>query len=239
MSTTLDELRTWPNERLLAARDAALLTERRARLERVTIDRVLDERGATKGRDAAEWVQSRDKVSAHTARGEVEVARALESLPAIQAAASDGRLSMEQLVPLVELATPETDGEWAERAEHTAPSELTRLVHRQRVVTPEEMEERRDARLLRWWRSRDGSFLHLRGQIPDVDGALVEAVLEHEIEQYEPPAGHAWETRDRRGAERSPRSVVGRASPSRAARGSVGRGSRRSSCTSVPTRSRR
>ena len=44
------------------------------------------------------------------------MARALESLPAIQAAATDGRLSMEQLVPLVELATPETDAEWARRA---------------------------------------------------------------------------------------------------------------------------
>jgi hypothetical protein len=86
VSKSLDERRTWPNERLLAARERALLTERQARLERVTIDRVLDERGATKGRDAAEWVQSRDKVSAQTARGEVGVARALESLPAIQSA---------------------------------------------------------------------------------------------------------------------------------------------------------
>ncbi len=41
----------------------------------------------------------------------------------------------------------------------------------------------------------------MRGQIPDVDGALVEAVLEHEIEQFKPPAGQAWETRDRRGAD--------------------------------------
>jgi hypothetical protein len=178
-----------------------LLTERQARLERVTIDRVLDERGATKGRDAAEWVQSRDKVSAQTARGEVEVARALESLPAIQAAATDGRLSMEQLVPLVELATPETDIEWAKRAEHTAPSELNRLVRRQRVVTPAEMEERRGARAFRWWRSRDGESLHVRGQLPDVDGAFVEAVLEHEIEQFRPRKGQAWERRDVRGAD--------------------------------------
>ncbi len=80
---SLDELRTWPNDRLLVARDEAALAERRWQQRRITLDRVLDERGATKGRDAAEWVQSRDKVSAQTARGEVEVARALESLPAI------------------------------------------------------------------------------------------------------------------------------------------------------------
>ena len=70
---SLDELRTWPNDRLLAARDEAALAERRWQQRRITLDRVLDERGATKGRDAAEWVQSRDKVSAQTARGEVEV----------------------------------------------------------------------------------------------------------------------------------------------------------------------
>jgi hypothetical protein len=185
----------------LATRDEAALAERRWRQRRILLDRVLDERGATNGQDAAEWVQSRDKVSAQTARGEVEVARALESLPAIAAAAADGRVSMEQLVPLVELATPETDAEWVKRAEQTAPSELNRLLRRQRVVTPAEMEERRRARAFRWWRSRDGESLHVRGQLPDVDAAFVEAVLEHEIEQFRPRKGQAWERRDVRGAD--------------------------------------
>ena len=85
---SLDELRTWPEERLLAARDEAVLRERRARLTRLSIDRVLDERGAMRGRDASEWVAHRDGVSTQTARGEVEVARALEHLPAIRAASS-------------------------------------------------------------------------------------------------------------------------------------------------------
>ena len=135
-SPSLDELRTWPNERLLAARDGAVVTERRARLTRMGIDRVLDERGAMHGRDASEWVQSRDKVSSHTSRNEVEVARALESLPAIRAAAEAGALSLDQLVPLVALATPETDDEWSKRAPHTAPTELNRMVRKLRVVTP-------------------------------------------------------------------------------------------------------
>ncbi len=200
-AATLDELRTWPSERLLAARDESVLIERRARLERANIDRVLDERGAMHGRDPAEWVQSRDKVSAQTARGQVEVARALESLPEIHAAAAAGELSMEQLVPLVELATTETDAEWARRARHTQPSELNRMVRKQRVVTPAEMQARREARALRWWRTADGSGLRLSGEIFDVDAAFVEAVFEHEIETFKPPRGQPWEPRGRRGAD--------------------------------------
>jgi hypothetical protein len=198
---SLDELRTWPSDRLLSARDEAALAERQWRQRRITLDRVLDERGATNGRDAAEWVQSRDKVSAQTARGEVEVARALELLPAIAEAAADGRLSMEQLVPLAELATPETDAEWATRAEDTAPSELHRLVRRRRVVTPEEMAERQAAKAFRWWRTKDGTGLRLSGEIFDLDAAFAEAVLEHEIETMKPPKGQPWEPRGLRGAK--------------------------------------
>ena len=80
-STELDELRTWPTERLRAGRDEASSQERRARMRRVKFDRVLDERGATGGCDAAEWVQHRDMVRSSTARAEVEVGRRLDSLP--------------------------------------------------------------------------------------------------------------------------------------------------------------
>ena len=152
MRETLDELRTWTNERLLTARDEAAVEERRWQQRPIALNQVLDERGATRGRDAAEWVQARDKLSAQSARDEVEVARALDALPAIAKLAETGRLSIDQLAPLVQLATPDTDAEWAERGEHTQPSELNRLVRKQRVVTPAEMQERHDARALRWWR---------------------------------------------------------------------------------------
>jgi hypothetical protein len=198
---SLDELRTWSESALLQARDETVLVERRARLTRVDIDRVLHERGAMRGHDADQWVAARDKVSAQTARGEVEVARALESLPEIRAAADDGRLSMEQLVPLVELATPETDGEWARRAEHTQPSELNRLVRKTRVVSPAEMAERRARRALRWWRICDGQGLRITGEIFDVDAALVEQVLDHEVETLRPAKGRAWAPRVQRGAD--------------------------------------
>jgi len=200
-SDELDELRTWPTERLVAARDEAVVEERRWRLRRVTLDRVLEDRGATGGQEAAEFVQTRDKVRSSTARAEVEIGRRLEALPAIAAKAEAGELSFDQLEHLVELATPETDAEWAKRGALAAPSDLARLVRRQRVVSAREAEARRQARSLRWWRGRDSGMLNLHGEIPDVDGALVESVLEHMVNAMKPPKGEPWETRARRGAD--------------------------------------
>ena len=198
-STELDELRTWPTERLRGARGNALVKERRWRLRRVALDRVLDERGATGGQDAVEWVQGRDKVRSTTARAEVEVARGLESLPEIAKVAEAGALSFDQLEQIVQIATPETDAEWAERGRCAAPSDLARIVRQQRVVTATEAAARQRAREFRWW--RHGEMLRVSGQIPDVDGALVEAVFEHLVNGMKPPKGEAWESRARRGAD--------------------------------------
>lgn len=196
---TLDELRTWPTERLRVSRDEAAREERRWRMRRIAMDRVLDERRATDGRETVEWVAARDGVRTQTARAEVEVARALEDLPVIAAAAEAGELSIEQLAPLVALATPATDAAWAARGKEAAPADLARLVQRQRVVSPEEMAARREARELRWWRS--GEMLRIRGAIPDLDGVLVESVFEHLVEQLRPARGDAWDTRAHRGAD--------------------------------------
>ena len=196
---TLDDLRTWPTDRLRAARDEAVVEERRWRLRRVALDRALDERGAIGGREAAEWVATHDQVRMQTARVEVDVARGLESLPAIAAAAERGELSFDQLEHLVVLATPETDAEWATRGRATAPSDLARLVRRQRVVTEAEMAARHEAREFRWW--RHGEVLQVRGQIPDVNGVFVEAVFEHLIDGMKPAKGEPWDTRGHRGAD--------------------------------------
>ena len=194
----LDELRTWPNDRLHAARDEAVVEERRWRLRRVALDRVLDERGAT-GPDAIEWVQDRDKVRASTARAEVEVARRLDELPELAARAEAGEVSFDQLEHLVQLATPETDKEWAQRGPKAAPSDLARMVQRQRIVSPAEAAARHQAREFRWWRK--GEMLQVRGAIPDVNGAFVETVFEHMVNAMKPTPGEAWDTRAHRGAD--------------------------------------
>ncbi len=67
------------------------------------------------------------------------------------------------------------------------------------VVSAAEMQARQDARGLRWW--RQGEWLRLNGQIPDVNGAFVEAVLEHMVNGMKPAEGQPWESRARRGAD--------------------------------------
>jgi hypothetical protein len=180
----LDELRRWPSDRLHAARDEAVREERRWQLRRVALDRALEDRGAM-GADAVEWVQGRDMVKASTARAEVEVARRLEELPALAEQAEAGAVSFDQLEQLVQLATPETDAEWAQRGPQATPSDLARMARRQRVVSPAEAEERHQARELRWWWR--GEMLQLRGQLPDVAGVFAESVLEHLINAMKPP----------------------------------------------------
>lgn len=199
--TDLDVLRTWPNERLIAHRDALAVLERQVRLARACTDRVIDERGITGDQDLPEWVQARDQVRPSKARTEADVVRRLDELPAVRAAAEAGRLSKDQLEHIVELATPTSDKEWAERGQRLAPSDLARLARKQRVVNPEDEKRRDAAKELRWWRSRDGHWLELRGRIPDIDSHLVERVLEHEIEQQKPAPGEAWAPRARRGAQ--------------------------------------
>ena len=44
-------------------------------------------------------------------------------------------------------------------------------------------------------------MLRLTGAIPDIDGALVEAVLEHMVGGMRPPKGQPWDTRAHRGAD--------------------------------------
>jgi hypothetical protein len=51
-----------------------------------------------------------------------------------------------------------------------------------------------------WWR-RDTGMLAVRGDIPDIDGALVKSVFDRMIERMRPPKGHAWDTLAHRGAD--------------------------------------
>ena len=85
------------------------------------------------------------------ARETVEVSRALADLPAIAAAAHAGELSWSQLKPLVEVATPATDREWAQRARNFDPVDLARMARQQQGVTADDAAARREAREFRWW----------------------------------------------------------------------------------------
>lgn len=190
----LTELRRHPTAWLRAHRADLVRRRREFHVEELAVTRVLDERDAMDPMPDA-------TVSTRTTRAELEVSRRLESLPEVAAAAHAGELSWDQLQPLVEVATPESDAEWSERGPRYAPIDLERLARARRGVSAEDAAARRDAREFRlFWRPRTG-MLGVRGELPDIDGAIVKGVFERMTEAMRPPKGERWDTLAHRNAD--------------------------------------
>ena len=143
-----------------------------------------------------------DGVSVRVWRETVETARALEELPHLAAAAHEGAVSPEQLVPAARLADWESDAEWARRAGNTAASDLAKMVRCAQAPTEDEARERRRRRGVHtFWDDGTGMFRFAGAGLPDVDGALVESVLTHMVDRMTPPKGEPWESRAARTAD--------------------------------------
>jgi hypothetical protein len=192
----LDGLRTRPTS-WLEDRHAELIREqRRLHVEDLAVLAVLDERGAIDDSIAA-----RDGVSVRSARDAMATARALESLPAVAAAAHAGALSAEQLAPVVTLADETSDAEWARRAPNVAPVDLARMA-RSRTKPPADVaEQRRQARHLRMWWAPDRGMLMQAAALPDLCGARWEQTITHIAEVMRPPKGERWESFEHRAAD--------------------------------------
>ena len=78
------------------------------------------------------WLVQRCGVSAATAREWVTAAAKLPSLPRIADALSQGKLSFDQVKPLVEVAKPETDERLAEEATHWSAKQVRELAQASR-----------------------------------------------------------------------------------------------------------
>src|SRR5262249_54331591 len=113
-----------------------------------------------------------------------------------------GGMSAGQLTAVAQLADAHSDAEWAQRAPHTMPADLTRMARCQRTPTEEEGRARRKARGLHgWWDEQSGMYRMGGPGLPDVDGALVESVFTHMIDRMRPPKGQPWASRAHRMAD--------------------------------------
>src|SRR5829696_3625195 len=195
VGTHLDELRSWPTERLHAQHQELVREVRRLQLEDLDVLRVLDERGQI------DVSVGRDGESARTVREKVETARALESLPAVAAAAHDGRLSDEQLTEVARLAEPGTDSEWAARAPNMTPADLARTARQKSKPTAAESLACHDTR--EGWKqwNRERTRLRVHAELPGVLGVKFEATIDKLIEAMKPAKGEPWERRERRFAD--------------------------------------
>ena len=166
-------------------------------LEDLDVLRVLDERGKI------DPTVGRDGESARMVREKLETARALESLPAVAAAAHAGDLSAEQLGSVVKLADEESDAEWAVRAPHVAPVDLARLARTQSKPTIEEWQQRQAAQRVQMWWQKDRGMLQVHSELADLLGARFEATITRIAERMRPAKGQPWLRFDQRAAART------------------------------------
>jgi hypothetical protein len=192
----VDELSCRDTSWLLDHRDELVREQRRLHVRELAVVAVLDRRGAVGDATAAE-----DGISVRSLRDTVETARRLESLPEVAAAAYHGAVSGEQLTPLAQLADPESDAEWAQRAPHTSPADLARKARTTTKPTAAEYAARHAARSVRMWWDATKQFLHLHGQFAAIDGGIVETTLNDLVDQARPANNESWASREQRAAD--------------------------------------
>ena len=95
----------------------------------------------------AAWLCQRLGLALTTAREVVDVAHALESLPALARVYDQGRLSWDQLRFAVRIATKDSDEAIAKEAPGLSAAQLEAAARTRRVVSSEETEEAHSAPL--------------------------------------------------------------------------------------------
>lgn len=189
MSSSLDRYRTMATDDVAAAyRDLGGLI-RAIEAQRLAMLAVLDEREVATldgCLDTAQWVAATDVLPAAAARAVVETARSLKELPAIAAVAEAGGLSMAQLVPLAQVAGPDSDARWAKDGPGCTPAALQQLARQQRRVKREDAQRQDRRRSFRWWKDRHGLGVRFAGLLPDDAAAVVTNTIGRRAEEAKP-----------------------------------------------------
>ncbi len=128
--------------------------------------------------DITTWLAARYGASSATAAHWDRAADSLSALPAIREAHRSGRISSDQLKPLLRFATPETDPALAQEAPTRSPAKLWRDAQRHRRAEIQD-QAHSDHQLRRAWMgwNEDRSFLQLYAELPAEQGARVERAL--------------------------------------------------------------
>jgi len=119
------------------------------------------------------WLVQRCGVTATTAREWVTAAGKLHQLPKISDALSQGKLSFDQVKPLVEVAKPETDAKLAEQATHWSAKQVRELAIAARNQSDEQATGWYARRFLRF----DDRRRSLTGVLPEDQYTIVKSSL--------------------------------------------------------------
>ncbi len=99
------------------------------------------------------------------------------------------------------------------RGSRMAPVDLQRMARSTRRVTAADAEVRRQARYLTTWRDAEQGMVFGRWALPDVDGILVEKVLDGLAERMRPAKGQPWDSLAHRKADALVRLCLGTPEP--------------------------
>jgi Domain of unknown function (DUF222) len=119
------------------------------------------------------WLVQRCSVTAATAREWVTAAQKLESLPKISEALSQGKLSFDQVKPLVQVAKPDTDAQLAQAATQWSAKQVRELAVAAHRQTDQQAAGDYSRRFLRF----DDRRRTLSGSLPDDHYARVKGAL--------------------------------------------------------------
>jgi hypothetical protein len=156
-------------------------TENRVLRRRLADIVELDRREAWRvdaARSMVDWLCYRFDLAVHTAREYLRVGRALEFLPALGDAFEEGYISWDKLRAVIPFATPDEDASLARELPMLNTAQVLMLArHRRRLAAGHAARRRRERSLRTRW-DEDEGMLHVWGQIPDADGALVRKAID-------------------------------------------------------------
>lgn len=140
-----------------------------------------DESGAWRVNGAhsmAAYLSFRLRVSMGVAHSWVNAARALSLLPAVREAYAQGLINWEHVVALASVATPESEQELLGQALQMPAAHFKTLCRGLIEVSDLDARQAVEQRSLCYGWDPQGRFLHLRGRLPDLDGAVVAKALD-------------------------------------------------------------
>ena len=147
-------------------------------------------------RSTGHWLNWHCGVSLQAAWEHVRVGCAIESLPLVAEAFAAGTISYSKVRAITRVATPATEAQLLEWAEHATASQLDRIVAGRRAVDRHAAEVVDASTHLSWCFDDDGSLV-IRGRLSPEDGAAFvaaltrakEALAPEELEDKGAPAG--------------------------------------------------
>ncbi|MGV3758100.1 MAG: DUF222 domain-containing protein [Actinomycetota bacterium] len=131
----------------------------------------------------APWLVGMLHVSSETARSWVKVGAALDALPHLREAFSEGLLSFDQVKPATTFVTPDTDADETQRLQGWPDAQVEDLARQHRTVNRRRAKTAGERRFFRSRVDHEAGGRRYSGFLPETEAARLDAVLDRKAEQ--------------------------------------------------------